>query len=109
MTMFPIEDFARRYGELLSDLDAFSEEAELSADDAEALDDLNAELEDAILLLSQIRADGDDWRDELSDALEEIEALAADYRALSARAPGLDALAGRLEMAVRLAADNLRG
>ena len=107
--MFPIRDFERRYRGLLDELDAYAGEAALSPDDADALEDMNAELDDALMLLGEIRGDEPDWRDHLADALEEIGVLAADYRGLAARAEGLDALAGRLEMAVRLASDNLAG
>lgn len=107
--MFPIGDFVKRWREILAALDEFADGAALPADDAEALDDLNAELDDALMLLEDIRADAPDAREQLADALEELDALAGDYRALAARAPGLDALTQRLGMTVRLAADNLEG
>ncbi|MBR1560590.1 MAG: hypothetical protein IJ646_10160 [Clostridia bacterium] len=55
-------------------LDALDRLAEGRGD--EALDELNAEFEDALFMMEQ--ADGDD-PDDLADALEELEALWQDY------------------------------
>lgn len=87
----------RRLKEVLAALDALAEEhnGEAAEDD---LEDLNAELEDALLLLDAL---GDDEAEERCEALSDICALAGDYRALAATVPGLDALAIRLENAAR--------
>lgn len=81
--------------EVLAELDALC--GRCGADSAEALEELNAELEDALLLLEEIHPGEGDWREELDDALEEFSALAGDYRRLGDGIPGLEALARRLE------------
>lgn len=93
--MYPIKTFLERLGEILAELDALGEGVD--ADSAEDLEDLNAELEDALLLLSELRPDGEDWREEITGALEDIQALAGDYRDMTEDVPELDALAERLE------------
>ena len=102
--MFPIADFAARFEALLEEFDALAQGA-----DMEALDDLNAEFEDMLLALSDIRPAGDGWREELSDAAEDLEAIADDYDALALRpgAPALAAPAGRLHSLVALLRNNL--
>ncbi len=101
--MFPIQTFLDRFGALLEQLDALTEDC---ADDAaEDLEDLNAELEDALMLLGECRSDDDP--EELSDALEDLKALAGDYRALSGDIPEIAALADQLEMAAEMALGNL--
>lgn len=103
--MFPIKEFERRFEALLDELDALAEAC--GGEAGESLEELNAELEDALMLLGEIRPDGEDWREELDGALEELGALAEDYRRLSPRADGLEALAGRVAMAVEFAAKTL--
>ena len=69
----------------------------LAADAPEALEDLNAEFEDALMLLSEIDPREAGWQEELNDALEGLRALAGDYRRTGA--PGVEALAEQLERA----------
>ena len=69
----------------------------LAAENPEALEDLNAEFEDALMLLSEIDPREAGWQEELDDALEELRALAGDYRRTGV--PGVEALAEKLEMA----------
>lgn len=88
-----INTIVERLEAVLAELDALS--AECGA--PEALEDLNAELEDALMLLSDIDPREDDWEEELSDGLEEIRALAGDYRKTGI--PGAKALADKLEQA----------
>ena len=96
--MFPIKAFLERFGEILSELDDMTEDC--PPDAAEDLDDLNAELEDALMLLGELRPeDGED----LIGALEDIRALAEDYHALAERDPALSDCAARLAMAAELA------
>ena len=103
--MFPIQTFLDRFGALLEQLDALTEDC---ADDAaEDLEDLNAELEDALLMLGEIKPEGEDWREELSETLEEIRALAEDYERLSPRAPEVESLASRLRSTADMAVNNL--
>ena len=101
--MFPIKTFLERFGEILSDLDGLTEDCPPEA--AEDLDDLNAELEDALMLLGELRAeDGED----LVGALEDIRALAEDYRALAKRDADLADCAEHLAMAAELALGGMR-
>lgn len=90
-----IKDTIERLEAVLDALDALAGEC----GDPEALEDLNAEFEDALMLLSQINPREDGWREELSDALEDLRALAWDYRRTGI--PGVEALAGKLEAAAQ--------
>ena len=58
-----------------------------------ALDDLNAEFEDALMLLSEL--DPDTEREDYADTLEAIRSLAGDYRETGAE--GVEALAANME------------
>ena len=93
--------FMERFGGILEELDALAETCPGEA--AEDLEDLNAELEDALLLLDELK---DSDAEELTGALEDIRALAEDYRALAERAPDLSDCAGRLAMAADMALSN---
>jgi DNA repair ATPase RecN len=88
-----IENIVERLEAVLADLDALSEEY----GSPEGLEDLNAELEDALMMLSEIDSRDAGWEEELSDALEEIRALAGDYRKVGI--PAAKALGDRLEQA----------
>ena len=94
--MRPIDEIMRACGDALAALDALA--ADLDDPIAEDLEDMNAELEDALMLLGELGRGGDP--DELTDALEDARALAGDYRALTARVPALAALVDRLEKAL---------
>lgn len=99
--MRPINEITRVCGEALAALDALA--AEMDDPIAEDLEDMNAELEDALAMLGEFRP-GDD-ADELADALEDVRALAGDYRALTAKVPALAPLCDRLERALGGAGD----
>lgn len=101
--MFPIQSFIERFEGVLEQLDALAEDC--APDAAEDLEDLNAELEDALLLLNECKK-GDD-PEELADALEDLRALAGDYRGLADGIPALASLADQLEMAAGMALGNL--
>lgn len=88
--MFNIKATVKRFGAVLDALDAL-------ADSSETLEDLNAELEDALLMLSELKPEGEGWREEWLDALEDIRALAGDYRRLTGEVPDVGLLAGQLE------------
>ena len=95
--------FMERFDGILEELDALAENCPGEA--AEDLEDLNAELEDALLLLNECKK-GDD-PEELADALEDLRALAGDYRGLADGIPALASLADQLEMAAGMALGNL--
>ena len=88
-----IETIVEQLEAVLAELDALSS----ASGSPEELEDLNAELEDALMLLSDIDPREAGWEEELSDALEEIRSLAGDYRRTGI--PGVNALAGKLEQA----------
>ncbi len=99
-----IREFEARCRAVLDELDALAE----AGAGGEELEELNAEMEDALMLLAEAHPEDGDWREEVEDALEELDALAADYRALSGAVDGLGALALKLDQAVRTAAGALR-
>lgn len=96
-----VKAFMERFGGILEELDALAEACAPSV--AEDLEDLNAELEDALLLLGELK-EGE--ADELTGALEDLRALAEDYRALANGMPELADCADRLAMAADMALDN---
>ena len=102
--MFPVKEFEKRFREILMQLDELRDAADDRA--SGEMDEMNADFEDALFVIECIDADDDDWREEFSDALAEFRDLCADYRRLDG--PGLAETADRLEMAVRLAENNLR-
>ena len=65
----------------------------LDALGAEALDDLNAEFEDALMLLDELDPDAE--REEYAETLEAIRSLAGDYRETGVE--GVEALAAEVE------------
>ena len=92
--MFPIKTFDERFRALLEALDELAGET-----GSEDLEDLNAELEDALFLISQIDFKGGDWREELRNALEELDALWEDYQ----DQPGAEDIARQMEGLIRMA------
>ncbi|MDO4866134.1 MAG: hypothetical protein Q4C10_06215 [Clostridia bacterium] len=96
--MLAMDNYVERLREILAELDALAEA--LDGGEAEALEELNAEFEDALMLFDELG--GEDAREELDDALEELGALAGDYRALAKRIDGAGPLAERLEMATQM-------
>lgn len=103
--MFPGKKLEARFCEILDELDDLAGACEGSA--AEALEDLNAELEDALLLFSELKPTDEDWREECAGALETILALAEDYRALAKDVPGIAEAAQSLEAAANTALGGL--
>lgn len=88
-----IKTLVERFEAVLSELDALAGAGGLP----EALEDLNAEFEDAIMMLSEIDPREEDWREELSEALDGMKTLAGDYRTLAGDIPGVGELADRIE------------
>lgn len=91
--------FLERFQEILEDLDAFEMD--------ETLEELNAQLEDALFLLESVDADAEGAGEERSGAIEEIGGLLEEYRALSTRRPELCQKVLELEMAVQMAGRNM--
>ena len=92
--MLDVSTLVPRFGELLSALDA------LECD--EDLEELNAEFEDALFMLSEIDPKSEDAAEELADALEEFDALREDY----ARRDDAKDIAERLGMLIQMARNN---
>lgn len=105
--MFPIDDTRKRFEEVLREIDACAEDVHLPEASAELFEDTNAELEDALFMMSTIRAEDDDWREALEETLEELEALEGAYRSLIPLAPALEAPVDRLGKLLKRAADDL--
>ena len=91
-----IRTIAKRLEAVLAELDVLSGEC----GSPEALEELNAELEDTLLMLSDIDPREEGWQEELSDTLEDLRALAGDYRRTGIA--GVDALAAKLEQAAEV-------
>ena len=92
-----IMTIAKRFEAILSELDALAE----ACDSPEALEDLNAEFEDTLLLLSELNLVDEGYQEELDDIMEDLRSLADDYRALARDIPGVEALADRLKRAAK--------
>ena len=92
--MLPIAEYAARFGEILAALDDIA--------DGEDMEELNAEFEDALFMLSQIDPKSDDAAEEFMDALDEFDALRADYT----RIPAAKDAAERMGMLIEFARKN---
>lgn len=102
--MFPVKEFEKRFREILTRLDELRDAADDPVSDE--LDEMNADFEDALFVVECIDADSEEWQEEFSDALAEFRDLCADYRRLDVS--GLSEVVERLEMAIRLAENNLK-
>ena len=95
--MLPIAEFEKRFRALLEELDGVAEDT-----GDEDLEDMNAEFEDALFMLSEIDPKSEDAAEELADALEEFETLRDDY----ARRHDTRDIAERLGMLIQMARNN---
>lgn len=103
--MFPVKEFEKRFREILTRMDEIKEEA---SDDAfEALEEMNAEFEDALFIIECIDTDDKEWQEEFEDALAEFADLCDEYSDWSEDCPQLDAEVQRLQMVIQLAKQNL--
>lgn len=94
--------FIARFEDILSKLD----EIEMDAA-SEDMEELNAQMEDAIFLLDSLSEDDEDADEDIAGALSELMSLSADYAGLDAENGQLGQLALELEMAARMAAKNI--
>lgn len=99
--MFPIKEFEKRFREILASLDEFRGEDE-------EIEEMNAEFEDALFVIECIDTNEEDWEEEFTDAMEEFKDLLDGYRDMAEEIPGLADVAGRLDMAIRMAEANLK-
>ena len=91
--------FLERFHGILDELD------EIEAD--EELEELNAQLEDVLFLMESVDVEDADAAEAIAGALEEIDDLLAAYRALADERQELRQQALELEMARRMAGQNL--
>lgn len=91
--------FCGRFQSILDALDEY--------DMDETLEELNAQLEDAIFLMESIDADDEDASEETEGALEEIADILSEYRDLARERPELSEKVNELAMAVQMAENNL--
>ena len=99
MSKAALNGFLERFHGILDVLD------EIEAD--EELDELNAQLEDVLFLMESVDVEDADAAEEIAGALEEIDDLLAAYRELADELPELRQQALELEMARRMAGQNL--
>ena len=99
MSKAALNGFLERFHGILDVLD------EIEAD--EELDELNAQLEDVLFLMESVDVEDADAAEEIAGALEEIDDLLAAYRELSEELPELRQQALELEMARKMAGQNL--
>ena len=104
--MFSISTISKRLGEILGIMDTLANAA--GGDGAEDLEELNAEFEDALMLLEALDPRDEGYNEDLDGAMEALGALAGDYRTLAARLPELMEPALSLERAVIHAGDEAR-
>lgn len=94
-----LNGFLERFHGILDELD------EIGAD--EELEELNAQLEDVLFLMESVDPEDADAAEEIAGALEEIDDLLAAYRELAEELPELRQQALELEMARKMAGQNL--
>ena len=99
MSKAALNGFLERFHGILDELD------EIGAD--EELEELNAQLEDVLFLMESVDPEDADAAEEIAGALEEIDDLLAAYRELAEELPELRQQALELEMARRMAGQNL--
>ena len=90
-----IKAIAERLDAILSEFDALAG----ACGAPEALEDLNAEFEDTLLMLSELDPRDEGFQVELGDIMEDLRSLADDYRALAGEIPDVAALAEKLKQA----------
>ena len=99
MSKAALNGFLERFHGILDELD------EIGAD--EELEELNAQLEDVLFLMESVDVEDADAAEEIAGALEEIDDLLAAYRELAEELPELRQQALELEMARKMAGQNL--
>lgn len=100
--MYPIKEFEKRFRGLLDEMD------ELRADaDDENLEELAADFEDALFVVECIGADDEDWREQFTDALDELSDIAEGSRRLAGEIPQMEGIAGRMDALIQMARANL--
>ena len=91
--------FVRRFQEILDAMDEYEE--------IEAMEEINAEFEDALFLMENIDEEDEDAREEIEGALEEMEDILAEYREIAEDAPEIGQKTDEFERIVLMAKNNL--
>ena len=91
--------FCQRFQSILDALDAY--------DTDETLEELNAQYEDILFLMESIDVEDEDADEETEGALEELDDLLGEYRALADDRPELSQQILEMEMALQMARNNL--
>ena len=99
MSKAALNGFLEHFHGILDELD------EIGAD--EELEELNAQLEDVLFLMESVDPEDADAAEEIAGALEEIDDLLEAYLELAEELPELRQQALELEMARRMAGQNL--
>ena len=99
MSKAALNGFLERFHGILDELD------EIETD--EELEELNAQLEDVLFLMESVDMEDADAAEEIAGALEESDDLLAAYRELAEELPELRQQALELEMARKMAGQNL--
>ena len=99
MSKAALNGFLERFHSILDELD------EIEAD--EELEELNAQLEDVLFLMESVDVEDADAAEEIAGALEEIDDLLAAYRTLADERQELRQQVLELEMARKMAGQNL--
>lgn len=105
--MFVKKEFEKRFRDVLEDMDEVLDNMEADEDVLDQFSELNAETEDALMLLAEIDPEEEDAAEALEDALDEFIALCEDYRELSESVNEIAPLVQRLSMAVEMMKNNL--
>lgn len=91
--------FYDRFQVILEEMDAFEAD--------EAMEELNAQLEDVLFLMENIDEDEADAAEEIQGVIEELEDLLGEYKDLAQVRPEIAQKVMELEMAVQMARRNL--
>lgn len=107
--MFPIKEFGKRFNEVLEAMDGIFSECDPGDEILDTFEDLNAETEDALMMLDEINPRDEDWEEEAGDALDALESLCGDYSELAKNIPEIAAEVQRMKMTIDMARANLNG
>ncbi len=91
--------FLARFQDILDALDGFEM--------TDALEELNAEFEDALFMIESIDPEEEDAQEELEESFEELHSLLEDYRELAKEVPELLQKTVEMEMCLKMAESNL--
>lgn len=104
--MFPVKEFEKRFREILAQLDEFRNVDD--DDQADEIEELNAEFEDALFVVECIDPNEEEWEEEFNDALLEFKDLMESYEKLAEEIPDMSEPVQRLRMTVQMAESNLK-